>query len=198
MDESVETLKSKLAEAEKTISSLKSSDDLSGIKNNRDEILAEKRILEEKFKKMKAEIEQKETASLTEQKKFKELYEKSEASIKSLQDQIFVRKKQDNLISSIKELGINFDLDYVDLIKGIQFDENGVPTNTKAVLEKLKSRKPKLFEEIQKVDTDTSKTKTKLPGEILFTREQIKAMSSEEYLKNKAKIKSQEARGLVQ
>jgi hypothetical protein len=168
------------------------SENLEGLRANRDSILAEKKALEKRLKKFETEAEEKAKKELEETGKFKELYEKSNSELSSIKRRIEFEK------AARKHA---FDTDYSDVFLGrAQFDTEGKLVDADKFFSELKNERPKLFNEDKKeiVPTDTSKPKADAAKFThIYTRKELNEMSQEDYEKVKAIVLKQSAQGLI-
>lgn len=167
-------------------------DELEGLKKNRDEILREKKDLEKRLKKFEAEAEERAKKEMEEKGKFKELYEKTNSDYLSLKRRLefdTVAKKY------------SFDTDYSDVVLNrVQFDESGKIVDAEKFFNELKTERPKLFNEEKKEipAVDTSKPKADAAKfNHIYTRKELAEMSQEEYEKLRPVIEKQQRLGLI-
>lgn len=173
------------------------SGDLEGLKKNRDSILKEKKALEAELKKLKAYREKEETERLEKEKKYQDLWEKEKAEKEKLLTSLKEKTQLSNLEKEARKYG--FDTDYLDTIRGAEFDEEGNLTNGEDLFKGLKESKPKFFDESAEsvVKIETSKTPINPGKGHTWTRAEIRALNPEEYRKYASEIKAQEQAGLV-
>jgi len=169
------------------------SDDLEGLRKNRDEILMEKKNLEKRLKKFETEAEERTKAEMLEKGKFKELYEKSTNELMTLK-----RKMEFDTIAK----KYSFDTDYSDVVLNrVQFDDNGKFVDPEKFFNELKTERPKLFNDDMKKEIpaiDTSKPKADAAKfNHIYTRKEIAEMSDEDYKKNQQIILKQSSQGLI-
>lgn len=168
------------------------SEDLDGLKRNRDEILAEKKNLEKRLKKFEQEAAEREQKELEEKGKFKELYEKTHSELLTMKQRLEFEKVAKKF---------SFDTDYSDVVMNrVQFDKDGKVVEAETFFETLKNERPKLFNDDKKevLPVDTSKPKSDAAKfNHIFTRKEIDAMTQDEYRKHKDLILKQSAQGLI-
>jgi len=170
------------------------SEDLEGLKKNRDTILAEKKGLQAENAKLLKKIEAAETKTLEEQNKYKELYEKETEKTKALTAKLETNTRMSAFNKAAAVAGM--DAEYSEIFfPQAEFDDSGVLQNSEALFAKLKETKPALFSSPQKISTDPAKPTVFKPGEHIYSREEIRNMPPEEYKKNRETIQAQECAG---
>lgn len=172
------------------------SEDLTGLKANRDQILEDKKKLQVKYDKLLKSQEDASKKLLEEQNKFKELYELEQKKVENL----------GNEMQTLKQLGIfkdeavkhGFKISYSKYhIDKAEF-ENGSMKNPADFFKTLQENEPGLFNIGHKrIETDPTKTTPFSEKGQAFTAEQIKNMSREEYKKNRDQIIKQAPQKLI-
>ena len=201
-------LKKKLADMASENEALKAAgtgtdSDLEGLKKNKDEILKEKKKIQKELETLKKEKEDADNQALVEQKKFQELYEQEKAKREEVELKFKNVVKIQNFEAAALSAGVApQNLRYVKtLMDSIEFDEDGNPLEVEPVFTNLKEQSPFFFQSGESVVnipfTDSTKTNLTRTSQQPFTAAQIKAMSIEEYSKNRDEIKKQEAAGLI-
>ena len=171
------------------------SEDLDGLKKNRDSILGEKKALQKKYDALVTKVEKQEEDALTEKEEFKTLYEKEKEKNEKLQSEIVTGKQKAAFTAEALKAGMG--IEYVEVIYPMaEWNESGGLVGSEALFKNLKETKPALFSEPKKTTTDSTKAPLTKTGEHIFTREEIQDMSREDYNKNEATIKRQERAGL--
>jgi hypothetical protein len=167
-------------------------DELDGLRKNRDEILREKKELEKRLKKFEVEAEERAKKEMEEKGKFKELYEKTNSEYLSLKRRLEFDKVAKKY---------SFDTDYSDVVLNrVQFDESGKVIDAETFFAELKTERPKLFNDERKEipATDTSKPKADAAKfQHIYTRKELAEMSQEDYEKVKPIILKQQSMGLI-
>lgn len=177
--------------------------DLDGLKKNRDDILKEKKKFQKELESLKKAKEEADNQALIEQKKFQELYEQEKDKRESLETKLNNIVKVQNFEAAALSAGVApQSLKYVKmLMSSIDFDDDGKPLEVETVFTKLKEESPFFFQSGNTTAnvpfTDSTKTNITRTSNQPYTRAQIKEMSTEEYDKNRAEIKKQEAAGLI-
>jgi hypothetical protein len=198
-------------------------EDLTGLKKNRDDLLAEKQSLKAKYDALVTANEERETKSLEEQNRFQDLYKKSEDKIKELKTthkaeieklkaeheastgkyktQLERIQKLNTFNTLATQHGFNIEYSsyhYQDAELKWKSDDNGGISlgNPDDYFKSLKEKRPSLFMNQPTVKTDATKTTPFGTKDHIFTRQEIKNMSIEEYKKNKDAIMAQEKAGL--
>lgn len=194
--------------------------ELKGLKENRDKILAEKKTLQTKYNDLLSANEAREKQELADQDKFKELYDGAEAKIKDMQaahlleiesiktesekkiSEVNVELQTTQKLNEFNSLANkhNFDITYSKFVyqDAEWTDENGKSTiaDPGTFFDSLKESKPAFFVNQPKIKTDATKTSPIGAKDHVFTRQEIQSMSIEEYKKNKDAILAQEKTGL--
>lgn len=212
----IEKLKGKLDEVSQERDALKaaagqSPPDLEGLKNNRDEILAElkteraaRKKLEAEQDKFKTEQEKEKKKALLEQEKFKDLYELELKEKENLKTEMVQNQRTASFERIALEKGINPRmLKYAKAeINQIEFDEEShEPKNADVFFTAFKENYPQFFnskEGTTKPTTDSAQPNLTGTQQKPLTREEIARMSSEEWKKREAEIDRLAEEGLIQ
>lgn len=186
------------------------SQDLTGLKKNRDDILAEKKSLQDKYDKLIEANEKRDNEALVEQNRFKDLYEKSETKIKDLKtshkaeieklktEHESSTNKFKSELEKIQKLNTfnslaaqhGFNIEYSNYHiedPGLEWksnDNGGITlSNPDDFFKSLKEKKPALFGGQPTVKTDATKTTPLGNKGHLYSPEEIRSMPIEKYKK---------------
>jgi hypothetical protein len=171
-------------------------EDLTGLKANRDQILKEKKALQAKLDKLESDKTAAETKTLEEQKKFEELYEKQKDISDGFEAKLLEQSKR--MIFNAEAAKRGFDISYSEFFYKEAEIVDGKMSDPESYFKTLKESKPALFTGATSdlIKTDTKKTSPLGEKGHVFTRGEIRDMTAEEYKKHKEAITAQESQGL--
>ena len=164
--------------------------DLEGLIRNRDEILAEKRTLQEKLTGATAEAEAlkqrlaKFEPAATEAETLRSKLAEAEKNAETLRE----RNRITQLSLALTTAGVR-DPDYVQIARtAIKFSDEDKPEGVDEYVQALKTAKPWLFADTTKGGTVTTPPKGGGGGQKTITREELRNMSSAEYAAHRKEI----------
>lgn len=175
--------------------------ELERLKAHSREVLDEKKRIQKERDDLAAKLASLDETKKKEQGKFQELYEGEKVTRTKLEQDLAAERRRLTLLRAAVRNG--FDPDYVDFIKGADFDEKGSLANEEDVFKGMRERYPKLFSEgatspgstAAPPRVDTSKAAFK-PDHV-FTKGEISRMDRETYDKNRDLILQQTRAGLI-
>ena len=164
--------------------------DLEGLIKNRDEILAEKRSLQEKLTGATAEAEALKTRlakfepAATEAEVLRAKLAEAERTAETLRE----RDRTTQLSLALQTAGVR-DPDYVQIARGaIKFSDEDRPEGVDEYVTALRTSKPWLFADTTKGGTVTTPPKGGGGGQKTITREELRRMSPAEYAAHRKEI----------
>ena len=164
--------------------------DLEGLIRNRDEILAEKRTLQEKLTGATAEAEAlkqrlaKFEPAATEAEQLRAKLTEAEKTTETLRE----RNRMAQLSLALTTAGVR-DPDYVQIARGaIKFSDEDKPEGVEEYVQTLKASKPWLFADTTKGGTVTIPPKGGGGDRKTITREELRNMSPAEYAAHRKEI----------
>ena len=164
--------------------------DLEGLIRNRDEILAEKRTLQEKLAGATAEAEALKTRlakfepAATEAETLRSKLAEAEKNAETLRE----RNRITQLSLALTTAGVR-DPDYVQIARGaIKFSDEDKPEGVDEYVQTLKASKPWLFADVTRGGTVTTPPAGGGGGQKTITREELRRMSPAEYAAHRKEI----------
>ena len=164
--------------------------DLEGLIRNRDEILAEKRTLQEKLTGATAEAEALKTRlakfepAATEAEQLRAKLAEAEKATEALRE----RTRMSQLSLALQTAGVR-DPDYARIVRdAVKFDNDDKPEGLDEYLSTLRESKPWLFADAEKKGTVGLPGKAGGGAQKTITREELRRMSTAEYAAHRKEI----------
>ena len=164
--------------------------DLEGLIRNRDEILAEKRTLQEKLTGATAEAEALKTRlakfepAATEAEQLRAKLAEAEKAAETLRE----RTRMSQLSLALQTAGVR-DPDYARIVRdAVKFDNDDKPEGLDGYLSTLRESKPWLFADAEKKGTVGLPGKAGGAGRKTITREELRRMTPAEYAAHRQEI----------
>jgi chromosome segregation ATPase len=174
--------------------------DVSGLEENKNALLKEKKKLQKELETLKAAQEKREKEDLQASEQYKELAERLQAEIDTAKaENSKLLKRQKFQAAAVQHNLAPQYMDFVMSQDGLEFDEAGELQNSETFFTSLKETTPAFFQSNgqNQVVTDSDKTNVSNTATKPYTLAQLGKMSHEERMKIEPEVKRQEALGLI-